>query len=256
MSKKKKWPTSLWIVRHARSYAQEKRIAAEESGALSFDLGMPEDQAPLVSRGRLQATLRGQWFGHLPANQRPTVILVSPYLRTRQTARIIAAASGINPKQLRVIVEPRLRELVHGDLTFLTDKGLQQMHPEEVEKQERLGELAYRQPNGENRWDVVERLRSLVDDLSTVYAGERVLLVTHSAVVRCLRYLLEDLNEQQFQQIVDESDAANASVTSYVRRDGKLVPAKVRYLGDPLSHNGGVQRRGPRRPVRRRPRHK
>jgi probable phosphoglycerate mutase len=247
MSRKEKWPTSLWIVRHARSYAQEKRQAAEKSGALSFDLGMPEDQAPLVERGRKQAIIRGKWFRNLPVDQRPTVILVSPYVRTRQTAELISKQLGVHPSKVRIIVEDRLRELVHGDYSYFTEKGMQQLHPDEVEKLERMGPLDYSQPNGENRWDVVARLHSLIADLQTVYAGERVLLVTHSAVVRCIRYLLENLDEQQFLQIVHESDAANASVTSYVRRGRKLVPAPVPYLGDPLAHNGGMRRKFVRR---------
>jgi len=233
--KKKQWPDLLWIVRHGRSYAQDKRDEAERSGALQFELGMEEDQAPLVDKGRLQAHARGLWFGQLPVDQQPTVVLVSPFIRAHQTADCMLAASGIPLDKLIVKIDPRLGELRHGDLTYYTRKGREQFR-HEVQKMDEVGELEYRQPNGENRWDVVDRLRSLVAELRTLYAGERVLIVSHSATLRCLRYLLEHLTEEEFLAIVRAHDAANCSVTSYSRcpNSGLLVPAAVPYLGDPL----------------------
>lgn len=243
--KTRKWPDRIWIVRHARSLGQDLRGAAEKSGALSFDLGMEEKQVPLVKRGWRQAAARGRWFGKIPKNQQPTVVLVSPFVRTRQTARAIAQASGIPPERLRIVVEPRLRELRHGRLNCITRKGFRERFPEEVEKLRRLGELSYRQPDGENRWDVVKRLRSLIDDLSTVYRNERVLIVTHSGVIRCLRYLLQNMTEAEFLEAVRNGDAANCSVTSYVRdrSSGELVPDAVPYLGNPLDGQRPPRRR-------------
>lgn len=233
--KKKKWPDRILVVRHGRSHAQELRDAAERSGALQFELGMPEANAPLVETGRKQAEARGRWLGRLPAEEQPTVVLVSPFVRARQTAEIMLAASGICPDKLVVLIDDRLRELHHGDLTYFTRKGREQF-PAETEKFEKVGELEYRQPNGENRWDVVERLRPLVLELRTRHKGQRVLLVTHSAVIRCLRYLLENLSEEKFLAAVRADDAANCSVTSYVRnrKTGRLKPDYVPYLGDPL----------------------
>lgn len=233
--KKKEWPDLAWVVRHGRSYAQDKRDEAEASGALQFELGMEEHLAPLVDKGRQQAHARGLWFGRLPVDQQPTVVLVSPYVRAGQTSDVLLAASGIPLNRLFVKVEPRLAELRHGELTYYTSKGREQFR-DEVEKLERAGVLAYRQPNGESRWDVVEKLRPLVEELRTLYAGERVLMVSHSATLRCLRYLLEHLTEEGFLAIVRGHDAANCSVTSYVRcpNSGLLVPGATPYLGDPL----------------------
>lgn len=233
--KKKEWPDRAWVVRHGRSYAQDKRDEAEASGALQFELGMEEHLAPLVDKGRRQAHARGLWFGQLPVDQQPTVVLVSPFIRAGQTWDGILAASGIPLEKLTVKVDPRLAELRHGDLTYFTCKGREQfLH--EVQKLDEVGELAYRQPNGESRWDKVEALRPLVEELRTLYAGERVLMVTHSATLRCLRYLLEHLTEEKFLAIVRGHDAANCSVTGYVRcpNSGLLVPEATPYLGDPL----------------------
>ena len=235
MLKKNEWPDRLMIVRHGYSYAQKQRHEAEKSGALQFELGMPEEDAPLIRRGKRQARARGKWLAQLPADQKPTVVLVSPFLRARQTAERVLAASGMLLENLTIKIDPRLGELRHGDLTYFTTKGRAQFR-HEVQKMDEVGELEYRQPNGENRWDVVARLRPLVEELRNVYAGERVLMVSHSATIRCLRYLIENLTEGEFLAIVRGSDAANCSVTSYVRdsKRGLLVPDAVPYFGDPL----------------------
>lgn len=51
--------------------------------------------------------------------------------------------------------------------------------------------------------------------MSREYCGERVLLVGHSVVVLCMRYLLEHMTEEQILKIDKENEIANCSVTSY-----------------------------------------
>ena len=46
--------------------------------------------------------------------------------------------------------------------------------------------------------------------------SKRVLLVGHSVVVLCMRYLLEHMTEEQILKIDRENEVANCSVTSYV----------------------------------------
>jgi len=51
--------------------------------------------------------------------------------------------------------------------------------------------------------------------ISREYCGDRVLLVGHSVVVLCMRYLLEHMTEEQILRIDKENEVANCSVTSY-----------------------------------------
>lgn len=46
-------------------------------------------------------------------------------------------------------------------------------------------------------------------------SGTRVLIVAHQVVVLCLRYLLENMNEEQILTIDREQDVVNCGVTSY-----------------------------------------
>ena len=62
---------------------------------------------------------------------------------------------------------------------------------------------------------MILRLRSAIEMISREYCGERVLIVGHSVVVLCMRYLIEHMTEEQILKIDRESEVANCSVTSY-----------------------------------------
>ena len=61
--------------------------------------------------------------------------------------------------------------------------------------------------------------------ISREYCGERVLLVCHSVVVLCMRYLLEHMTEEQILAIDRADEIANCSVTSY-RYDATAAPTR------------------------------
>ena len=74
------------------------------------------------------------------------------------------------------------------------------------------------------------------------FCGERVLLVGHSVVVLCFRYLLERMTEEQILEIDRNSDVANCSVTSYVfdpalGKHGKLALQAFNFVA-PLEEAG------------------
>ena len=51
--------------------------------------------------------------------------------------------------------------------------------------------------------------------VSREHCGERVLLICHSVVVLCMRYVLEHMTEEQILAIDRAEEIANCSVTSY-----------------------------------------
>ncbi len=70
---------------------------------------------------------------------------------------------------------------------------------------------------------MILRLRSAVQMISREYCGEQVLLVCHSVVALCMRYLLEHMTEDEILKIDRENEVANCSVTSY-EYDETAVP--------------------------------
>jgi len=209
------WPKTLWIVRHGQSAGNVARDSAEAAGLHTIDIAERDIDVPLSRLGEQQARALGHWFGELPPARRPEVVLCSPYLRARETARLILDSADIDPRSLRQRVDERLREKEFGILDRLTVAGILQKYPELGEQRAHVGKFYFRPPGGESWCDVILRLRSLVEMVAREHPAQRVLVVAHQVTVNCLRYLLENMDEAQILGIDKQGDVPNCSVTSY-----------------------------------------
>ncbi len=209
------WPELLYIVRHGESAGNVAREAAMAAGDLTIDLAVRDVDVPLSKLGEEQSVALGKWFAALPRDKTPNIILTSPYLRARVTGEIVAKSAGLSPDRFTLMVDERLREKEFGILDRLTRGGIEAYHPDQAEFRKLLGKFYHRPPGGESWCDVILRLRSAVEMMSREYCGERVLIVCHSVVVLCMRYLLEHMTEAEILRIDRENEVANCSVTSY-----------------------------------------
>jgi len=209
------WPDLLYIVRHGESAGNVARDAAMAAGNLTIDLTVRDVDVPLSNLGEEQSAALGKWFAALPHDLKPNVILTSPYIRARHTAEIVAKSAGLRPDRFTLVIDERLREKEFGILDRLTKAGIEAYHPEQADFRKLLGKFYHRPPGGESWCDVILRLRSAIEMISREYCGERVLLVCHSVVVLCMRYLLEHMTEDEILKIDRENEIANCSVTSY-----------------------------------------
>ena len=210
---KSQWPNQIWIARHGQSAGNVALEAAEKSQASIIEIGFRDVDVPLSELGERQAAALGDWFGEQPEAERPTIILASPYLRAERTAALVR--EQMKAPEVEIVFDERLREREFGIVDGLTKKGILEKYPQEAEIRSRLGKFYYRAPGGESWCDVILRLRSVMDSLARDYAGERVLIVCHTVVVMCLRYLFERMDEEQILAIDRETRLANCSLTSY-----------------------------------------
>lgn len=215
MSQEQTWPDRLWVIRHGESAGNVALREALTAGLPVIDLSIRDMDVPLSARGEEQARALGQWFRRLPEAERPTVILTSPYLRARRTAELLLEAAGLTLESHSFVVDERLREKEFGILDRLTSAGIAAQHPEQADFRRFLGKFYHRPPGGESWCDVLLRLRSLIDLVRCDYRRERVIIICHTVVVLCLRYLLEHMTEEQILAIDRLHDIANCSVTSY-----------------------------------------
>jgi broad specificity phosphatase PhoE len=155
-------------------------------------------------------------LGRQPAEERPGVVLASPYARAVDTATAVLSAARLD---LKVHQDERLRERELGILDLLTHDGIKARYPDEFKRRQRLGKFYHRPPGGESWVDVALRLRSLRDSIGREHAGRRVLIVTHEVVIVIMRYLLEDLDEAQALAL-GGGRIANCSLTTYVTDAG------------------------------------
>lgn len=223
------WPDVFWLVRHGESAGNLAREAALLAGEHKIDLNVRDVDVPLSPLGEEQSIALGRWFAAMPEDAKPNVILTSPYLRARNTAAIVAHTAGLSDDAYSLVVDERLREKEFGILDRLTKVGIEAYHPDQAQFRRVLGKFYHRPPGGESWCDVILRLRSAVEMISREYCAERVLLVCHSVVVLCMRYLLEHMTEEEILGIDRAEEIANCSVTSY-RYDASAHPRGMMKL--------------------------
>jgi broad specificity phosphatase PhoE len=197
-----------------------------------IDIDVRDVDVPLSDLGGRQAKALGRWFAGLPESERPEVVLVSPYVRARQTATAICEAGGVTQEARQPVVDERLREREFGIWDRLTTAGIRQKFPEQAEQRTLLGKFYHRPPGGESWADVILRLRSGLDTISLHFADRRVLIVCHQVVVLCFRYIMEEMDEARILAVDKEGDVVNCGVCEYEFEpdDAKLcVPKLHRY---------------------------
>ena len=211
------WPETLYIVRHGESSGNVARDRANAAHDLMIETNARDVDVALSPLGERQATALGHWFGALSAEQKPTVVITSPYIRARQTTEIIRNLAGFEyaSNAASLVVDERFREKEFGILDGLTRYGILDRFPEQAALRTLLGKFYHRPPGGESWCDVILRLRSAFEMLCREYRGERVLVVAHSVVVLCMRYIIEELTEAEILEIDRDTEVANCSVTRY-----------------------------------------
>ena len=215
MPQRQHWPERLWLVRHGQSQGNVARDAAHEAGLSVIDLDLRDVDVPLSDLGHQQAEAAGRWFAALPENERPEVILASPYVRARQTAEAICKAGGLARGAKPTIIDERLREREFGVFDGLTTKGIREKYPEEAAHRTKMGKFYHRPPGGESWADVILRLRSALNTINLHYADKRVVVVAHQVVVLCMRYILEELTEAQILSIDRQAEILNCGICAY-----------------------------------------
>jgi broad specificity phosphatase PhoE len=203
----------------------------------------------LSDLGLQQAEAAGRYFAALPEDERPEVILSSPYVRARQTAELICKGGALAGGPAKSIIDERLREREFGVFDRLTTVGIREKFPEEADHRKRLGKFYHRPPGGESWADVILRLRSMLNTINLHYCDRRVVVVCHQVVVLCMRYILEELDEQQILAIDKQAEVLNCGICAYEfdrDADGLHVPSLVMWNhGAPLEAEGATKTSAP-----------
>jgi broad specificity phosphatase PhoE len=216
--------SALDLVRHAESEGNLADARAHAAGALALELDQRDADVELSATGVRQAEALGAWMAAVPADRRPSVVLSSPYRRALSTAEAAVEGGGLD---LRVRLDERLRERELGVFDGLTGRGIRERYPEEARRRERVGKLYYRPPGGESWCDVALRVRGVLAALAEEYPDQRVLVVTHQAVIMNFRFVLEELSERELLDIDAGEPLANCSITRYLRGPGGGLELEV-----------------------------
>ncbi|MDO8408244.1 MAG: class I tRNA ligase family protein [bacterium] len=144
----------------------------------------------LTEKGRAQSRAGGISL----VGKGVTKVYVSPLLRTRQTAEIVAQALGISKDA--ILYDERIRELGFGEFDGKT--ALEEF-------------LAYRAshgfadpiPGGESYLDAKRRFGSFIYELEREFTGEAILIVSHGIAIESLFAVVAGAGPEQSKKIVD-----------------------------------------------------
>ena len=116
-----------------------------------------------------------------------TRVIVSPLIRTQQTAQLLLEGSGLD---LPLELDARIIEQDFG-----SNDGLHRKDPDFLAMRRHV---PYRQPGGESVFQVVHRVYSLLDEVRHSDAEGNVLFVCHGAVSRVIRSYFVDMTNEEF----------------------------------------------------------
>ena len=216
------WPSTLMLVRHGESLGNVANERAYADRADRLDLNVNDPSVELSELGVRQARALGKRLADLSADEQPTAVLASSYVRAQQTVDHILGTAGL--EHLPRAADERLRDREQGVLDRLTSYGIRTQFPEEAERRSYLGKFWYRPPGGESWADVAQRIRESLRDMRTDYAGERLLVVSHDVPILLTRYVLEHLTTDEAVGL--SRQVVNCGLTVYTR-DGDQMRLDV-----------------------------
>lgn len=171
--------THILFARHGETiWHKENRYAGSSDIALS-------------PQGYKDAECLADWA----RTARIDALWVSPLLRTQETARPVALATGLEPR-----IDPRLREVDFGQAEGHTIAELKQLMPEAIEAF-LADPAAHPFPGGEDLHVVAERAIACLYDIAEIYPSGRVLIVAHSSLLRLALCQLIGLPLSQYRSI-------------------------------------------------------
>jgi len=163
---------TYWIMRHG--YTEALIVDVIDSGQGAYHL---------TPTGKQEV----QKVGKRLRKEKIDIVVASPVLRTKETARIIAAALGIK----KVHFDPRIREINLGKLTGKPSRTYWKEFPTYESRFETRPE------KGESLRDVRMRTWKFLQDIEKKYHGKRILFVSHEYPIWILSHLAEGSTEKE-----------------------------------------------------------
>ncbi len=184
---------TYFVVRHGEA----------ENNAQSVCSSQIDDAYKLTPKGEEQSVATAE---SLKA-KKIDVVFVSPFIRTKRTADIIAERLGISKDD--IIVDDRLRELDFGDFNGKPFQDYVDYDREHIKN------FSDKLPNGESYQDAKNRMGEFLYEIDTKYADKNILLVTHGIALEVLRPAAEGMNALDSHIFLDTLDPKNGEISEF-----------------------------------------
>jgi broad specificity phosphatase PhoE len=167
-----------------------------------------------------------------------SAVVSSDLQRAHETAQIIASSLALDD----VEAMPGLREQHQGAWTGLTKEQIKSRWPE------RLRERPRRPVDGESGESVLNRVLDAMGQIAAASQGRRVLIVTHSGVIRALERAVgadappvPHLEGRWFRLLWPADHDASPAASSMLA--GKLTPGRRRLVGAVVAASSNAEHR-------------
>lgn len=202
LKKHSKAKNTYYVCRHGEAENNAKMIISSRA----------DNPHHLTDKGKKQAEDAGKWL----ASKRIDLIFTSPFIRTRETAEIIAKKLGIDKK--KIISESSICEINAG---VWNGKAFNDF----VTSFEHENRFTETPDGGENYADIKKRMGDFLYNLEKKYEGKNILIVSHDTPLFLLDAAAQGLDREQAIALRGTSEHFN-------------VNAKPRKLDfSPLPHN-------------------
>ena len=170
----------VFLIRHGESMQNTKE---------NYQIGLPDHRVYLTDKGKEEARLAGEFLlSYINSHQidlSNSVMWVSPYTRTRQTASIINGILDIKKvKEDITLIEQR-----YGLFSDKEISKLRELYPEQFAFYDNYyqndGKFYAKLPQGESPFDVALRTKQFID---TIYRDKEDVLfvVSHGTTIRTI----------------------------------------------------------------------
>ncbi|MEK7213676.1 MAG: class I tRNA ligase family protein, partial [Patescibacteria group bacterium] len=197
---------------HAKNTFYITRHGEAENNTLMIISSIAENSHYLTEKGKKQAEEAGKWL----KDKKIDLIFVSPFIRTRETAEVIAKVIDLNTSE--IIIDSRLRELgagVWNNKPFL----------DFVKEFNHADRFIKTSEGGENYVDIKKRVGDFLYDIENKYEGKNILIISHDTPLFLLNSVAQGLNREQSISLRGNTDHYNQNAK----------PSKLDF--HPLPHN-------------------
>ena len=170
----------IFLIRHGQSMQNTKE---------NYEIGLPDHMVYLTENGKKQAedvaTFLDSYIKENNIDLSNSIMWVSPYERTRQTASIINEKLGIN----KVYEDITLIEQRYGLFSDKEIEKIKKTYPDQFEHYDNYyrngGKFYAIFPQGESPYDVALRTKQFID---TIYrdTNDILFVVTHGTVMKTI----------------------------------------------------------------------
>lgn len=148
-------------------------------------------------------------------DEKPDVIFVSPFLRTKQTFEAIKRGYPALA-DVRFYYDERIREQDYGIAELYNDwRVFHVLHPDQKRLYDQKGDYWYQYPQGESRTQVRDRARSFATTLTRDFHNKKVMVFTHHLWLLAFVANMERWDDVQFENINQTDKPLNCGVTTF-----------------------------------------